>query len=93
VRDDPRGARLMLLGCHWGQAHRAFMFIRESYLFGGHVVLVLGPGEERPYLGLVEIMRLDVSIYRPSDDRLWLTDVPDAPPLLRCGPSSGRFPS
>jgi len=41
---------------------------------------VLGPGEERPCLGLVKIMHLNGCTYHASDDRLWLTDGPDVPP-------------
>ena len=43
-------------------------------------MLVLGPGEERPYLGLVKIMHLYGSICHVPADRLRLTDGPDVPP-------------
>jgi len=77
--DDTRGDE------HYGttpgaRAWCCWAAIREGYLFGGHVVLVLSPGEERPYLGLVKIMHLDGPTYHAFGGRLGLTDGPDVPP-------------
>ena len=79
--DDDGDSRDVYCGATPGaRAWGYWAAIKASYPFGGHVVFVLGPGEEWPYLRLVRTMHLGGSTYHVSDDRLWLADGPDVPP-------------